>query len=115
MTPTLLELRRVLGRALLVAPLYLGTASKSQSSTPKQPPPVGADAAIANTIPPDAKVKQCRHDPPDITGCGGAEVTLHDSLADCNLPTSTDGYAEIPSERCAEFCGDFETRSCHVY
>ena len=64
-------------------------------------PPVAADAKVAVRAPIDAAAavaRSCAHDPPDITGCGGAEVKLHGSFASCGLPD--DGY--LSGDLCAQ-------------
>jgi hypothetical protein len=112
--PSLLELRRALARALLAAPLAMGCES-GKTSTTTPPPPVRPDAAAAVHVPPPAPdaapvAKDCPHDPPDISGCGGADVYLHASLADCGLPAKGD----LTKDRCDDLCKGFETRACEV-
>ena len=140
-TPSLFDLRRALRCALLAAPFAV--ACRSSSTTLEPPKPGSSDGAAAVPLDsavdaaasvvvaaPDAMVpvdtaeppidapvaqrkKGCNADPPRVTGCGGAEVTLHDSPAACGLPS--ENGAQIPQHRCTALCAGFATASCHMY
>lgn len=53
----------------------------------------------------------CKFDKPVVTGCGGAEVELRSTLAECGLPAEGD----LTTEQCNVLCETFPTRGCRVY
>lgn len=122
-SPTLRELRRVAvaavrraGPSVLFAPTLLGCGAKSTGDTGEvtiDPPP---SASVVPREPTSASATAhagagCEVGPPNVTGCGGAEVKPIGSLAKCGLPAEGD----IPPERCKALCGSFETAGCHVF
>jgi hypothetical protein len=111
------------GVALLAAPTFVGcspppdTADGDATVTipvtttdPSAQPTTTGTIARTNT-PATALPGDCKVSPPDITGCGGAEVEVLSSLGACSLPEKGD----LAMERCASLCGTFETRSCRMY
>lgn len=111
------------GAALVAVPALVACAPdpvEADGTTTVTLPTTTADATtqptttgtIAGTnTPATALAADCKVSPPNITGCGGAEVEVLSSLGSCSLPEE----GTVPLERCAALCGNFETRSCRMY
>ncbi len=108
------QLRRVLGAALLAAPLAVACSKSQPKSEPTgERPAPDAAAGLART-PPDAApavTTDCTFSRPDVTGCGGAEVVLAPSYAACGVTAEGD----LSQDQCDRFCATFDTRGCHTF
>ncbi len=112
-TPSLSELRRVLGHALLAAPLAFGACKKEEPKDPGRGTGSSKPRPDAAQVQPDAAQakKVCAHSTPDITGCGGAEVYLDEDPKNCGLVLDQG----LPQDVCDLYCGDFDTRGCEAH
>ncbi|MFO0553300.1 MAG: hypothetical protein U0271_33260 [Polyangiaceae bacterium] len=111
----------------LVSPLALGACASSSSSDDGQHPESTATVSVEQpessasststslqasaSAPPRTSYPDCKVSPPDITGCGGAEVKVLSSPKKCGFSAEGD----LPDARCASLCGNFDTRACSVY
>lgn len=119
-TVSLRELRRTYRHALLVAPLALVGCRESTAPVTAEPRPTATPSTTATappataTAPPTASATAtkgtCSAEKPNVTGCGGAEVLLHDTPEACGLAPKGD----LPKDRCDVLCAGFATRACNV-
>ena len=119
-TVSLRELRRTYRHALLVAaPLAVVGCRETTTPVSAEPHPTATTAATPTT-PPSATAAPpatataakgtCAAEKPNVTGCGGAEVLLHDTPEACGLALKGD----LPRDRCDALCAGFQTRACNV-